>query len=99
MLIGMKQAKYTGLSDWYLARLRQSAARRDEERLTPHSLVETDIGLIKDIVSRAAASREKRSQELLELVQRENSKLRFAQEAITYVGIIGTVTLLLCLFR
>ncbi len=97
----MADQNFTGLSEWYLARLRQQAARRerDQAKMTPHTMVETDINLIKDMVSRTSATRERRSIMLLDELRKAGDKTRNAHKVITGISMFGSVLLLILLIK
>lgn len=95
----MSDVEYMDLSDWYLARLRKRGASIVEQRLTPHTLVEKDSSLIRDLVSRVAPTRQKRAENFLNQFRMQNSRLFLVHNLILILTLSGIAVSLYFLFQ
>ena len=95
----MQELNSAALSDWYLARLRQQANKRSETKLTPRSLVETDISIVKVMVGLASVRRETRAAQILKKLEQDNRGVRILQDSIVWIAIAGSMLISFLLFR
>lgn len=93
----MPEREYTDISDWYLARLRSRASELTGGRVTPHTLVQSDSNLIREMVNRLGSTRKKQSAEILQSLKEGNRSILATQKAIFFLAGAGNLLLLLFL--